>query len=148
MVRFKTFIPLRGGGYAAEWRIAREADGKIQPIGMKPLEPGCRHLLHAHWCRPIEPPHLDAPPSTALALELAGNRQYRKNRRGASSSGEPPPSLPALAVAESIVESLVIVAEVVADYFRGNPQDRAALVEQVAALVERNFGGGSVAEES
>src|SRR5437763_1395272 len=85
---YRNFIPLRGGGYNHEWRIARVEAGRVQPIGMKPLDPGCRYLQHALWHR-LEPPPQDAPSRTALALEQAGSRQNRKNRRAASSAAEP-----------------------------------------------------------
>jgi hypothetical protein len=50
------FIPLKGGAYNYEWRIARVEGGKVQALGFKPLDVTDRYFQHALWHGPIEPP--------------------------------------------------------------------------------------------
>lgn len=144
---YKNFIFLKSGGYNHEWRIARVSQGMIQPLGMQPLEPDCRYLQNALWHGPIVPPPLEEPSRIALALAQSGSRQKRKNRRAASSAGEPTPGPQALAVAEDIVDSLVNMAEPLTAHYHDHPQDRDALVERVAELLERTFVSRSLVEE-
>jgi hypothetical protein len=74
------FVPLRGGHWHYEWLPARVEGGRVQLWGSSCTIPLTAPVLwNALWHGPIEPPPLDDPPRTALALHQGGSRQTRNN---------------------------------------------------------------------
>lgn len=75
------FVPLRGGHWHYEWLPARVEHGRVQLWGSSCSIPLTAPILwNAMWSGPIEPPPLDDPPKTALALDHDGNRRRQRNR--------------------------------------------------------------------
>ncbi len=75
---YRNFIFLKSGGYNFEWRIARVEAGRVQPFGMKPLEPGCRYPS-----TPSRLPawHLDRPVIVKFGkIGMAHHRQLRRRQ--------------------------------------------------------------------
>lgn len=139
---FRNFIHLHQGGYHYEWKIARVEAGRVQPLGMKPLDPACRYLQHAIWHGPIEPPPLDEPPSTALALHQGGNRRGQRNRsqeEAADCTDAKRHAMRIRRLAGDIVEMLFEVGKEV----RQGTIRLAELVDRIEELLGDAFGDGS-----
>lgn len=120
-------IPLRGGHYHHEWLPALVECGRIQ-LGSNCSIPLSAPILHnALWRGPIEPPPLDDPPRTALALERGGNRQKRKNRSEEDDFTD----------AERQALSLGLLAGNITELFLQSSKDLLAGTTRISELVDR-----------
>jgi hypothetical protein len=141
----RLFVPLRGGHYNREWEIVRVESGRVQLFGSDCLLPFAAPVLHnALWHGPIEPPPLDNP-STALALQQAGNRQKRTNRSREEPTGFTEAEKTAVKI-EVLAEGLVDVfvqssKDLRAIYQQRHPEWRKEVVDRLAVLLEQAFGG-------
>jgi hypothetical protein len=134
------FVPLRGGHYHYEWLPAQVEGGRVQVWGSACSIPLTAPVLwNAMWQGPIEPPPLDDPPRTALALERGGNGRRQRNR----SQEEPDDftdaerhAMKIRLLAGDIVETLFEVGKEV----RQGKIRLAELVDRVEELLHDAFG--------
>lgn len=134
------FVALRQGHFHYEWLPARVEGGRVQLWGSDCTIPLTAPVLHnALWNGPIEPPPLDDPSTTALALQQGGNRQTRNNRtqeEGDFTDAERH-AMRIRMLAGDIVETLFEVGKEV----RQGKIRLAGLVDRVEELLDDAFGG-------
>jgi hypothetical protein len=137
----RIFIPLRGGHYHYEWLPAFVQQSRVQLWGSSTTIPLTAPVLwNALWSGPIEPPPLDDPPRTALALERGRNRQNRQHRsqEGVDLTDEERRAMRIRLLAGDITELLFEAGKEV----REGKIRLGELVDRVEGLLEQEFGGG------
>lgn len=135
-------IPLRRGHYHYEWVPVRIEYARVQLWGSRCTIPLSAPILeNAMWQGPVEPPPLDEPPRTALALRQGGNRQNRNNRRQ-DEEGFTDEERHAIAMRTTAADIAELLFEAGKEVREGKIR-LAELVDRVEELLDDAFGGGS-----
>jgi hypothetical protein len=129
------WVALRSGHYHYEWLPALVEHGRVQLWGSRCTIPCTAPVLHnALWRGPIEPPPLDEPPKTAVAIEHGGNRRGREEADFTYAERH---AMKIRLLAADIVETLFEVGKEV----RQGKIRIAELVDRVEELLDDAFGG-------
>jgi hypothetical protein len=136
----RLFVALRGGHWHFEWLPVHVEHSRVQLWGSSTTIPLTAPVLwNALWVGPIEPPPLDNPPRTALALRESRTPQNRQNRsqEEADFTDAERHAMRIRMLAGDITELLFEAGKEV----RQGKIRLAELVDRVEGLLDQEFGG-------
>lgn len=137
------FVPLRGGHFHYEWLPARVEHGRVQLWGSRCTIPLSAPILeNAMWRGPVEPPPLDEPHCTALALQQGGNRQNRNNQRQEAAADFTDEEWHAIAMRRTAADIAELLFEAGTEVRQGKIR-LAELVDRVEELLDHAYGSRS-----